>query len=118
MVDAPLAAFLSSERVLVLPLMVTYFGSKPCSTSTPSSRVGRSRRCPTVAFTSYPAPRYLPIVFAFVGDSTITNAFPSPRDPPRGVPAFGLAPAGLTATGLPRLGAFTVRLGLVAMSPL
>src|SRR6266496_5222478 len=116
MMDATLAAFLSSERVLVLPLMVTYFGSKPRSTSTPSSRVGRSRTCPTVALTSYPAPRYLPMVFAFVGDSTITSELPSPRPLPRGVPPFGLAAAPAAASaaaGLLRLGAFTVRFGLV-----
>src|SRR5687767_5403574 len=74
MADAALAAFLSSDRVLVLPLMVTYLGSKPRSTSTPSSLVGRSRTWPMVAFTSYPAPRYFPMVFALVGDSTMTRA--------------------------------------------
>src|SRR4029079_8569161 len=80
MADAALAAFFSSASVLVLPLMVTYLGSNPFSTSTPSSRVGRSRRCPTAAFTSYPEPRYLPMVLALVGDSTMTSAGrPSPR---------------------------------------
>ena len=49
--SAPLAAFLISDRVFVLPLMVTYLGRKPFSTSTPSSRFGRSRTWPTVAFT-------------------------------------------------------------------
>src|SRR5215207_9298223 len=79
MADAPLAAFFSSVRVLVLPLMVTYLGSYPFSTSTPSSRVGRSRRWPMVAFTSYPEPRYFPMVLALVGDSTMTRAGrPSP----------------------------------------
>src|ERR671915_599730 len=74
MVEAPLAAFFSSERVLVFPLMVTYLGSNPFSTSTPSSRVGRSRRWPMVARTSYPDPRYFPMVLALVGDSTMTRA--------------------------------------------
>src|SRR5690348_15634817 len=92
MVEAVLAAFLSSDSVLVLPLMVTYLGSNPRSTSTPSSRVGRSRRWPMVAFTSKPEPRYLPMALA------------------------PLAPlAGLVAgTGVSEV--FTVRLGLVAMN--
>src|SRR5918994_7994583 len=81
MVDAPFAAFLRSARVLVLPLIVTYLGSNPWSTSTPSSRVGRSRRWPTVAFTSYPEPRYFPMVLALVGDSTMTSAGLRPRAP-------------------------------------
>src|SRR5207237_211864 len=45
------AAFLISASVLAFSLMVTYSGVKPFSTSTPSLRCGRSRRCPTVAFT-------------------------------------------------------------------
>src|SRR5215207_8268287 len=121
MVEAVLAAFLSSDSVLVLPLMVTYLGSKSRSTSTPSSRVGRSRRWPTVAFTSYPAPRYFPIVLALVGDSTITRALPFPARAARGLAAFTapfLGAAG-AASGLPVLaGDFTARLDLVAMSPL
>src|SRR6266480_3865622 len=73
------AAFLISARVLAFSLMVTYSGVKPFSTSTPSLRCGRSRRCPTVALTVYPEPRYLPIVLALVGDSTMTSApFPFP----------------------------------------
>src|SRR5918992_3445687 len=74
MADAALAAFFSSVSVLVFPLMVTYLGSNPFSTSTPSSRVGRSRRWPMVARTSYPEPRYFPMVLALVGDSTMTRA--------------------------------------------
>src|SRR5712691_4389930 len=74
--SAALAAFLISARVLAFSFIVTYFGVKPFSTSTPSSRFGRSRRCPTVALTVYPRPRYLPIVFALVGDSTMTSAPP------------------------------------------
>src|SRR5215213_7021222 len=87
MVEAVLAAFLRSASVLVLPLMVTYLGSKSRSTSTPSSRVGRSRRCPTVAFTSYPDPRYFPMVLALVGDSTMTRAG-RPSRPRVGAPFF------------------------------
>src|SRR5919106_4117472 len=107
MADAPLAAFLRSANVFVLPLMVTYFGSNPRSTSTPSSRVGRSRTWPTVAFTSYPEPRYLPIVLAFVGDSTMTRAVPPDRL--RATTPLPLAPlfraAGALATGLVPLSA-------------
>src|SRR5215210_6682329 len=121
MVDAVLAAFLRSASVLVLPLMVTYLGAKSLSTSTPSSRVGRSRRWPTVAFTSYPAPRYFPIVLALVGDSTMTSALPMPALVARGLAAFTapfLGAAG-AALGLPVLaGDLTARLDLVAMSPL
>ncbi len=46
-----LAAFFSSWIAFALPLTVTNFGLKSSSTSTPSSRSGRSRMCPTVAFT-------------------------------------------------------------------
>ncbi len=49
--DDALAAFLISARVFAFSLIVTYFGVKPFSTSTPSSRLGRSRTWPTVAFT-------------------------------------------------------------------
>ena len=122
MVEAVFAAFLSSESVLVLPLMVTYLGSNPRSTSTPSSRVGRSRRCPTVARTSYPAPRYFPIVLALVGDSTMTRAVPSPRARAFGFPVLAPVLAGVLAAfgalvGFLDAGGFTVRLVRVAMSP-
>src|SRR5512140_1679694 len=57
--------------------MITYSGVNcPSAISTPSLRVGRSRMWPTVAFTEYFDPRYLPIVFALVGDSTMTSAAP------------------------------------------
>src|SRR3989344_6615673 len=36
---------------------------------------GRSRTCPTDARTVYLPPRYFEIVFAFEGDSTISNLF-------------------------------------------
>src|SRR5688572_7249166 len=39
----------------------------------PSCFSGRSRTWPTVARTRYARPRYLPMVFAFAGDSTITS---------------------------------------------
>src|SRR5687767_8166384 len=122
MAEAALAAFLSSERVLVFPFMVTYFGSKPLSTSTPSSRVGRSRRWPMVAFTSYPAPRYFPMVLALVGDSTITRAGlrsrRAPLPPASTLPALGLAlfaVRGLTRAAF--FGGFTGRFALVAIVP-
>src|SRR5690606_27341117 len=35
----------------------------------------RSRMCPTEASTSYSSPRYLAMVFAFAGDSTMTSFF-------------------------------------------
>src|SRR3954468_8451426 len=41
--------------------------------SMPSFFSGRSMMWPTVARTRYARPRYLPIVFAFAGDSTITS---------------------------------------------
>src|SRR5687767_6737819 len=63
--------------------MRMYEGWKPCSTSTPSLLLGRSRTCPFEARTSKPAPRYFPMVRAFAGDSTITRFFP-----PRGAGAF------------------------------
>src|ERR1041384_5811626 len=84
---AALAAFLISASVLAFSLMVTYSGAKSLSTSTPSLRVGRSRRWPTVAFTVYPRPRYFPMVLALVGDSTMTRVLP-------GAPAAGTAAAG------------------------
>ena len=74
--SAALAAFLISARVFAFSFIVTYFGVKLLSTSTPSSRLGRSRKCPIVALTVKPLPRYLPIVFALVGDSTMTSAPP------------------------------------------
>ena len=39
----------------------------------PLPLVGRSRMCPTLDFTMYSLPKYLLIVFAFAGDSTITK---------------------------------------------
>ena len=50
--SAFLAAFLMSATTLVLSRMTTYWGSNPCSTSTPSLDLGRSMMCPTEASTS------------------------------------------------------------------
>ena len=36
---------------------------------------GRSLTCPTLDFTTYSFPKYLEIVLAFAGDSTITRLF-------------------------------------------
>ncbi len=52
---------------------ITYCGSKFFSTSTPSFPLGRSRTCPYEDSTLYSLPRNFDIVFALVGDSTITN---------------------------------------------
>ena len=71
--SASFAALLSSAIAFCLPLTVVNFGANCPSTSTPSSRSGKSRMWPTVAFTVKPFPRYLPIVFAFAGDSTTTS---------------------------------------------
>src|SRR5579863_701614 len=85
-----------------LPSMTSYFGRKPLSTSTARSFLGRSLMCPSDAFTTNCLPKYLLIVFAFAGDSTITSAFAiSPlvplQDPPDGV----LKPVRLIQNRLP-----------------
>ena len=46
-----------------------------------ASFVGRSRMCPTEAMTLYPFPRYLVMVLALDGLSTITNFRPWPAAP-------------------------------------
>jgi len=43
------------------------------STALPLPLVGKSRMCPTLDFTMKSLPRYLFIVLALAGDSTITN---------------------------------------------
>ncbi|MNV86715.1 hypothetical protein D3C71_1807680 [compost metagenome] len=68
-----LLASLSSFNTEPFPRMVMYLGLKPFSTSTPIWLLGRSRTCPIDAFTIYLLPKYLPIVFALAGDSTMTN---------------------------------------------
>ena len=47
--------------------------AKSFSISTPSSFFGRSFIWPTLANTSYSPPKYLEIVLALDGDSTISN---------------------------------------------
>ena len=53
--------------------MIIEVGFSKVFKSTPILLVGKSLKCPTVATTSKPSPRYLEIVLAFVGDSTINN---------------------------------------------
>src|ERR1022692_4449522 len=55
--------------------MISWRGSNPCSTSTARSFLGRSLIWPSDALTTYSLPRYLLMVFALAGDSTITRAF-------------------------------------------
>ena len=43
------------------------------SIALPLPLVGRSRMCPTLDLTMYSLPKYLLIVFALAGDSTITK---------------------------------------------
>ena len=54
-------------------LMFIYSGSKSCSISTPNLDFGKSLICPIEATTFVLPPRNFFIVFAFAGDSTITN---------------------------------------------
>jgi len=42
--------------------------------------LGKSMMCPTEAFTTKPEPRYLLMVFALAGDSTITSDLPEPDE--------------------------------------
>ena len=79
-------AALRSLTVLLLPAEMAYIGSKSFSilienlptevflSSDGTSLVSiRSRMCPTEAKTSKSLPRYLPMVFALAGDSTMTS---------------------------------------------
>src|SRR5439155_8328482 len=63
--------FSTSLRVVI----GTYLGVKSLSTSTPSSRSGRSRTWPIEASSWYPLPKKLLSVFVLVGDSTIIRDF-------------------------------------------
>src|ERR1019366_3878180 len=76
MASAFFAADFSSVITSLREGMLMYVGRKPCSTSTPSSFLGRSMTCPMDAFTRKSDPRYLLIVFALAGDSTITSDLP------------------------------------------
>src|ERR1700693_2331755 len=52
---------------------MTYCGTKPCSTSTPSLLVGKSRTWPKQARTVKPRPRNFSMVLALAADSTTTR---------------------------------------------
>src|SRR5712691_3218904 len=73
--SASLAAALSSSRTFLRVGRISYSAANPFLTSTPSVFLGRSRTCPMEAFTWKSFPRYLLIVFALAGDSTITRFF-------------------------------------------
>src|SRR2546430_16913187 len=68
------ASFLSSLTTFPRLSRTSYSGSKVLR-STPIPLGGRSRTWPMLAFTTNPSPRYLLIVLALAGDSTITRAF-------------------------------------------
>src|SRR3977135_2846284 len=55
--------------------MISYSGWKLFCTSTPRPLEGRSLICPIEAITMKSLPRYLLIVFALAGDSTMTKFF-------------------------------------------
>src|SRR5665213_3533382 len=71
-----------------LPSITSYFGVNSLSTSTARSRFGRSLMWPSDALTMKFFPRYLLIVFAFVGDSTITSAFAICQLPAQNKPRY------------------------------
>ena len=71
--SASLAAAFSSSRTFLRVGSISYSAAKPFLTSTPSFFLGRSRTWPMEAFTGKSFPRYLLIVFALAGDSTITR---------------------------------------------
>src|SRR5207248_3313878 len=52
-----------------------YLGIQPFSMSMPKRLLGKSRTWPMLATTSKSGPRYLLIVLALAGDSTITRFF-------------------------------------------
>src|SRR6266436_3328626 len=85
MLVAALASFLSRATTFSFPGMTISSGAKlPSLRSTPILFLGRSLMWPTDASTMKSFPRYLLIVFAFAGDSTITSdlliAFLKPDD--------------------------------------
>src|SRR3990172_7809683 len=70
-----LAVLRRSARTFSRPLITSYSVLKFRFTSTASFLGGRSRTWPMEAFTRKSLPRYLLIVFALAGDSTITSDF-------------------------------------------
>src|SRR5437588_11420623 len=75
MAVASFAIFFSLANTFSLPGITPYSALKSPSISTPSLLLGRSLMWPQEASTSKPFPKYLLMVFAFVGDSTMTNDF-------------------------------------------
>src|ERR1700735_1882497 len=75
MLATPLAAVFNSAISFFFPSITSYTGLKSLSTSTDRFFFGRSFTCPSEAFTTNCLPRYLPIVFSFAGDSTMTRLF-------------------------------------------
>src|SRR5258707_13700766 len=80
MAVAVFAVFFRSATIFLLLRffvsgMTSYSGWKLFCTSTPSPFEGRSLMCPIEAITMKSLPRYLLIVFALAGDSTITRFF-------------------------------------------
>src|ERR1039457_3033601 len=69
--DAFLTAARRSRICFSLPLISSYCGVKPASTSTPIFDLGRSRTCPMEARTTYSEPRKRASVRALLGDSTM-----------------------------------------------
>ena len=74
--SAFLAAVFNSCKILPLPLIVMYSGSKLFSISTPSFFLGRSLRWPTEAFIIKSLPTIFFSVLTLVGDSTINKDLP------------------------------------------
>src|ERR1700761_9242558 len=71
------ASFFSRSTIFSLPGDTISVGANVrFSSSTPMSFFGRSMMWPIEASTWYSLPRYLLIVFAFAGDSTITSDLP------------------------------------------
>src|SRR4051812_31973969 len=97
--------------------------STPATSSPFLRRLGRSRTWPTLAFTTKAEPRYLLMVLALVGDSTMTRSGLLLRS--RAEPAAGAVsslPAPLAVGGLVRETAglrlvFLLAAGVAAASP-
>src|SRR5258708_22727474 len=73
MAAAPLAIFFSLATTFSFPGMMMYSVEKSPSMSTPSLLLGRSLMWPSEASTSKSLPRYLLMLRALAGDSTMTR---------------------------------------------
>src|SRR6266576_4639852 len=74
MSDVLLASFANSFTYFSALSIISYFMAKSLSGSTEPFFTGRSLTWPKDAATLNSLLKYLPIVFAFAGDSTINNA--------------------------------------------